>query len=681
MASAAASIKIALNMIVKNESKIITRLFDSVLPLIDTYCICDTGSTDNTVEIIEQYFAEKNIRGKIVREPFRDFAHNRTVALNACEDTDADWILLMDADMKLRIPENTDIARIKSKIAQHTAHYLFQGSDHFFYKNVRIVKNRHAKSYESVTHEYIQLPDTTTYGKFEKDELFIEDIGDGGSKADKFERDVRLLLKGLEDKPDNDRYTFYLASSYRDGGYTEEAIKYYKKRVDLGGWYEEIWYSYYAIGNCYQRLGNMESAIYYWVMAYNVIPKRMENLYKVVNHYRNLGKNELAYAYYRIADEQRKLLPQTPDFLFVENDVYDYKLDYELSIIGYYCNPHKYDLSKICMQILAKSSIEDWMTGNILSNYKFYSPKMANFAKNQCEYQPKISTEGFYSSTPSIVFYDNQFVVNIREVNYWINDQGGYDQRENIVTNNYLYRFPSIDAVFESAPDPKSRFFKNFTYNTTLDNLYVGVEDVRLFSYGGKLLYNGNRGLGYHTIVVEHGDVNLGISELLTVEKQAQIEKNWTLFEASNGEFRCVYHWYPLQIGEIRGSNIINKSTATRTGGVLNIQTAIETPEFFKQVRGSTNGVRVCDEVWFICHLVSYEDRRFYYHVIVVLDPVTYVVRRYSRLFTFEGEKVEYTLGFVYDEWRDSLTIGYSTMDRTTKFLEIARTEVEANIF
>ena len=670
-------------MIVKNESKIITRLFDSVVPLIDSYCICDTGSTDNTVEIIETYFAEKNIRGKIIRVPFQDFAYNRTVALNACEDTDADYILLMDADMKLRIPENITVSYLKAKIAQHTAHYLFQGSDHFFYKNVRIVKNRHAKSYESVTHEYIQLPDTTTYGKFEKDELFIEDIGDGGSKADKFERDVRLLLKGLEDKPNNDRYTFYLASSYRDGGYIDKAIEYYKKRVELGGWYEEVWYSYYAIGTCYQRLGNMESAVYYWLMAYNVIPKRLENLYKVIHHYRNLGKNELAYEYYRIADNKRKLLPKTPDFLFLENDVYDYKLDYELTIIGYYCNSYKYDLSKICMQILAKSGIESWMSNNILSNYKFYSPKLANFATNQCEVFLR-SPPDFYQSTPSIVFYDGQIVVNIREVNYYINDQGGYDQRENIVTNNYLYRFPMVDGLMSIGNDQDigKYFYKNFTYNTMLDNLYVGVEDVRLFSYGGKLLYNGNRGLGYHTIVVEHGDVNLGISELLTIEKQSQIEKNWTLFENSRGELQCVYHWYPLQAGEIRGSKIVNtEPAAQKTGGILNIHTRINTPEFFKHVRGSTNGVRIGDEIWFICHLVSYEDRRFYYHILVAMDPETYEVRRYSRLFTFEGEKVEYTLGFIYDQPKDRLVIGYSTMDKTTKFLEISKTCIEETLF
>jgi len=56
---------ICLNMIVKNESLIITRLFDSVVNIIDTYCICDTGSTDDTINIIEKYFNDKSIKGKI----------------------------------------------------------------------------------------------------------------------------------------------------------------------------------------------------------------------------------------------------------------------------------------------------------------------------------------------------------------------------------------------------------------------------------------------------------------------------------------------------------------------------------------------------------------------------------------------------------------------------------------
>jgi len=74
---------LCLNMIVKNESKIITRLLTSVLPIIDCYCVCDTGSTDNTVELIESFFKARNIPGRVVYEPFKNFAHNRNFALKS----------------------------------------------------------------------------------------------------------------------------------------------------------------------------------------------------------------------------------------------------------------------------------------------------------------------------------------------------------------------------------------------------------------------------------------------------------------------------------------------------------------------------------------------------------------------------------------------------------------------
>lgn len=64
---------LCLNMIVKNESKIITRLLDSVCKLIDCYCICDTGSTDNTIEVIETYLKIKIYQVKLCRNHLKIF--------------------------------------------------------------------------------------------------------------------------------------------------------------------------------------------------------------------------------------------------------------------------------------------------------------------------------------------------------------------------------------------------------------------------------------------------------------------------------------------------------------------------------------------------------------------------------------------------------------------------------
>jgi hypothetical protein len=149
------------------------------------------------------------------------------------------------------------------------------------------------------------------------------------------------------------------------------------------------------------------------------------------------------------------------------------------------------------------------------------------------------------------------------------------------------------------------------------------------------------------------------------------------LFENSERELKCIYGWQPLRIGNIidhPDSKIDNKNNPIRKMVVTNEFT---TPNFFRWVRGSTNGQRVGDEIWFICHLVSYEDRRYYYHIFVALDAKTMELKRYSRIFTFEKEKVEYTLGFVYLEESRELLIGYSLMDRETKYMTISRDKVE----
>ena len=60
--------KIGLCAIVKNEESIITRCLDSAKSLIDYVSIVDTGSSDNTVKVIEQWLIENKIEGKVFSE-------------------------------------------------------------------------------------------------------------------------------------------------------------------------------------------------------------------------------------------------------------------------------------------------------------------------------------------------------------------------------------------------------------------------------------------------------------------------------------------------------------------------------------------------------------------------------------------------------------------------------------
>lgn len=362
---------VCLNMIVKNESKIIYRLFESVLPLITCYCICDTGSTDNTIDMIRAYFDAKHIEGIIVKEPFVNFEYNRNVALKSCLYL-SDYVLLLDADMILEVSPDFDTSTLVSD-----SYLLLQGSDDFYYHNTRLIKNNGLFKYVGVTHEYIEGP-TSNQGRFPKSDLFIRDIGDGCSKSDKYERDIALLQKGIQTEPNNVRYYFYLANSYHDSGNYLEAIKYYRKRVEMGGWTQEVWYSLYRIGLCYKQLNRMTEAVATWVEAYDYFPLRLENLYEIVAYYRIIRKCSLAYHYYNMAKEMLPKITDKDDYLFLHNDVYMYKFEYELSIIAGYIGIQ--NVNEQLVQIFNHCN-DMSIVHNTLSNMKFYKDILVPIAQ------------------------------------------------------------------------------------------------------------------------------------------------------------------------------------------------------------------------------------------------------------------------------------------------------------
>jgi len=679
--------KICLNCIFKNESAVVLRLLQSVYQYIDYYCIVDTGSTDNTVEIVQKFFNEKNIPGKIVCEPFVDFGTTRTFSLKQCSAENwnvpntsiPDFILLLDADMIFEISKEK-VVFFKEKLWDADAHYIYQGSERFYHKNVRVIRNNIGCTYVAPTHEYISTPEGSKYNQFGRDIVFIRDIGDGGCKSDKFERDVRLLTADLRKNPKNVRSWFYLANSLGDLKQYEKAIEAYKRRIELGGWWEEIWYSYYKIGIYLKYLGRIDEAIVTWMEAYQLNPNRIENLFEIIHHYRIIGKNNLAYAFYVIADSARERY-SSPDFLFVNKEIYDWRLDYEMTIIGYYCNHDNYKLKEISMNVLNyHGGIEKNISQNILSNYKFYAGRLDKSKFCGVEDVAKcdltadvtdvhIDRDEFVSSTPSFVRIKDRLYMNTRFVNYRIGEHGEYLNKSHITTINVI-------TVFKIENDNIMKKIDQYElpYDKTMDNVYVGIEDVRLFATNsGELLYNGNRGLDIGHIMVEHGSVPLYKSQIVSGSKLINydstknlVEKNWVMFQDANNNMKYIYGWSPITIGSIQVDQVLPVDTFHKTQ-------EIKTPPVFRNFRGSTNGCRVGDEIWFICHIVSYENRRYYYHSFVVLDAYTYELKRYTTLFTFEGQSVEYCLGLEYFKETDEFLLGYSTMDKQTKFMYMSR--------
>jgi tetratricopeptide (TPR) repeat protein len=650
---------LCLNMIVKNESKIIRRLMESVAPIIDCYCICDTGSTDDTIEIINTFFSQKNIPGKVITEPFKNFAHNRSHALRACSGM-SDYALLLDADMILEI-NNFD----KRKLAEADSFCLLQGNESFYYQNMRIVRNNGLYSYTGVTHEYISTPPGNHNMNISKNELFIRDIGDGGSKSDKFERDIRLLLEGLKEEPGNVRYHFYLANSYKDSGHFTEAIDYYHKRIALGDWEQEVWYSYYNIGNIYEAQGKMPDAIIYWLKAYNQNPLRLENIHKIVQHYRIIGECKSAKMFYDIAKNALSQNIQKDSYLFLANDVYTYKFEYEYSILACYLGIK--NINDAVVTIFNNSS-DSGIINNTFSNMKFYKDVLV--PQQVIDYtfvdtrMIKDQSTPFYSSSGCLLQNANKtgYLMNLRAVNYWINTNGGYMNCEDyIITNNkYLELNKNLEVTYEKMFDIAFE-----------ERHYLGIEDIRIFknSTDDKLVYLGTSQHLDGKIGMLMGDYDINTSNIATTElkcsfNESWCEKNW-VYVNYKGENHVIYKWCPLDICKIN----------TKTNMIDLVESRPKMPKIFEHVRGSTCGFEYNNEFWFIVHLVAYDTPRNYYHMFAVFDSDMNFLR-HSAPFKFEGENIEYTLGLIVED--DRVLVTYSTWDRTSKLAVYDKSYIDA---
>ena len=149
---------ICLNMIVKNESPIIQNTLEKLCSKIDFsyWVICDTGSTDNTREIITEFFKTKNIPGEMHQDAWQNFAHNRTLALQKAFGK-TDLLLVFDADDE--IVGQIVLPGVHDTIYDEY-HLKFGSLLGTAYTRVLLINNKKKFIYQSVIHEYICCVET-----------------------------------------------------------------------------------------------------------------------------------------------------------------------------------------------------------------------------------------------------------------------------------------------------------------------------------------------------------------------------------------------------------------------------------------------------------------------------------------------------------------------------------------
>jgi glycosyltransferase involved in cell wall biosynthesis len=313
---------VALCMIVKNESHIIHECLNSIYQYIDYWVISDTGSTDGTQDIIKKFFEEKGIPGELHQDEWKNFGHNRSLALRHA-DGKADYAWMIDADDKVegsfKIPENMEADGFVVRM----------GREDFSWWRTQIFKTESKWEYRGVLHEYpfCTIKEQPLLAKIEgKYNINARTLGArnvGISVIDKYKKDAELLEKALVDEPENTRYQFYLAQSYFDSQQYEKAIEAYLKRASMNGWAEEVYYSLYRVAICRAMLDRPWPEIQAsFLDAYNYRPIRAEPLIHISQVLRQKYEQPAAaFVFARIAAEIP--YPQT-EILFVPDYLYKF---------------------------------------------------------------------------------------------------------------------------------------------------------------------------------------------------------------------------------------------------------------------------------------------------------------------------------------------------------------------
>jgi len=322
-----------------------------VRPYIDHWIVCDTGSIDNTCVVTRSYFRDAGIPGKVLHHVWRDFGHNKTLALQAASLAGCDYTLFIDADETLVVNDPLALSTL-----QHDAYRLQMQFPGISYPRVNLMRSALDWRYVGRIHEYPACTPPVAEYLLDPAQIHMWTDGQGarGKSSDKLPRDLAVMQQWVVDEPENPRAWFYLAQAFETCGRLSEAIAAYTKRVSLGDYVEEQWYSHYRMAKLCDYAGNWPAAQLHYLDAYNAQPHRGEPLYWLAIGHHNRQQDHAAMLYLEAITE----LDKPTGSLFVEDAVYDYQrwVAYCTSL---YNTGERDDAAALASRVLAAGKLPD----------------------------------------------------------------------------------------------------------------------------------------------------------------------------------------------------------------------------------------------------------------------------------------------------------------------------------
>jgi len=391
-------------MIVKNEGHLIRDTLKHLLTYIrfDSWCICDTGSTDNTISEIESFFASENIPGAIHRHEWKDFGHNRTLAFEMAYNT-SDYAFVWDADDEIvgdfRLPPLT----------KDWYRFTFGARGSTQYRRGQLFNNRKRWKYIGVLHECAAAidpcdPPEDVLGDYH----FVSGRRGARSKdPKKYEKDAMILEKAYHETLEaNDnlykRYAFYCAQSYLSAGDKEKAIEFYKKVLTFETWCQEQYIACMEIFDQYEALSTPKEGLFYLVESFRYDSRRVECVMRLIKYYLNAGLPHVALMYYKGIQsyyENDYATDSIQEKLFVRRCDPDFYLPYYMIIVAERCKEYSLCAKMFTSIITHKFLAPAWWIQNVMHNLQFFVseiPKTLEYAQSILSYVEYMRANGIH---------------------------------------------------------------------------------------------------------------------------------------------------------------------------------------------------------------------------------------------------------------------------------------------
>jgi len=229
-------------MIVKDEEADIQRCLDSVAPYIDYWVISDTGSSDNTMQKIQEIMDGHGVPGELHEHKWEDFSTNRNHVIRLARSK-ADYLWFMDADDNFVSEVEDPFADLPEEAEMF--YFRFELNDGTLFERQAMILSSAPIIYHGVLHEFLGNSDMT-----QSEDRVLHVVQDcmiyarsspekrAATSEKKYLNDAATIKRALKDKNLNKglkaRYHYYLGVSYREAGLYKKALSEFQKRLNYG---------------------------------------------------------------------------------------------------------------------------------------------------------------------------------------------------------------------------------------------------------------------------------------------------------------------------------------------------------------------------------------------------------------------------------------------------------------